>query len=195
MEQNPNPDERLGAQRRRSVFRWIRAGGVVIAFEADSNSTRIQGLQAQEPLGFGLSETVLAGETLQITTNLRAIGSACRRLTDYVVYLWNCERQAEYQLSLGRQPMSLAKEGLIARIAPACFAGGRPQAHLEIGIAGGAIPGGGSVAARLILPRGLCAFVHQRDAAAQRRTSPRLNLEPKMMSESDLMDAMLETNG
>lgn len=173
--------EQLCSQRRRAVFRWIRAGGVVVAHDAE------------EPAAFGLSDTVLEGESLQITTNLRAVGSACRRLNDDVVYLWNCPLQAEYQVCIGHGPMGVARDGLISRIGPACFAGGQPQAQLEVYRVGSEEFAGEYASARLVLPRGLCAFIYQRKAGTL-ECAPRAKLGQDTLSDAEVMDAMLEVS-
>ena len=40
----------------------------------------------------------LQARMLQVTFNLREVGRACKFLSNYTIYLWNCEHEAEYLL-------------------------------------------------------------------------------------------------
>jgi hypothetical protein len=87
----------------------------------------------------------------------------------------------------------VAKDGLISRIGPACFAGSDPQSYLEIYQARTEKADAGCVSASPVLPRGLCAFIYQRSDTVKPRAGREICVR-RDSSDSVLMDAMLEAN-
>ena len=158
----------------RLTRRWIREGGVVIA----SGNARIGGRCT-----FDLVETVSSGATLQITINLREVSKACKFLSDYAVYLWNCDQDGEFVLcgmpehgSALDAPFDARSARPYRRVPPTCYAGCFPKLRLDIYEAAAyrATVPRASIVTRMLLPRGLCAAVYQNPPSdvAERANGP-----------------------
>lgn len=141
--------------------RWIRDGGVVIATGSEQVGSRTT---------FEFVETVASGATLQVTFNLREVSKACRFLSDYAVYLWDCQREGEYLLcGLGEidayafSPPGQSNPRPYRSVAAACYAGRFPRVRLDVYDARSSKPAAprGESVTRMLLPRGLCAAIFQ----------------------------------
>jgi protocatechuate 3,4-dioxygenase beta subunit len=153
--------ERQRVHRQHTARRWIREGGVVIAAEsARGDQSRLE-----------FSETITAGVPFQVTFNLRELSKACKFLTDYAIYLWNCDQDGDYMLYGARENDSYLSAELqsssdlpaFRRIAAACYAGRYPNMHIDIYDARHhpSAAADASLLTRMPLPRGVCAAIHQ----------------------------------
>jgi hypothetical protein len=155
-------DSRQYLLHQRMARRWIREGGVVIA----TGSAR-----AGERSTFDFAETVALGATLQVTFNLREVSKACKFLSDYAVYLWNCDHEGEFVLcgiaengtcTFGT-PFDTGSARPYRRVPATCYAGHFPKLRLDIYDAEVCKPtvSRAAIMIRMLLPRGLCAAVYQ----------------------------------
>jgi hypothetical protein len=146
-------DARRYLLHQRLARRWIRDGGVVIASESAPGGRST----------FDFVETIVSGATLQVTYNLREVSKACRFLSDYAVYLWDCEHEGEYLLCGLDKPFSAGNARPYRSVPAACYAGRFPKLRLEIHDAQVGKPSMSrtSLMTRILLPRGLCAAIHQ----------------------------------
>jgi hypothetical protein len=99
-------------------------------------------------------------------------------LSDYAIYLWDCDRESEYILcgvadsdSHGEGAARQCAAPLVPyrRLAPTCYAGRYPDLRLDIYATETGAPAAklARIMARMLLPRGLCAAIYQpADAAA-----------------------------
>jgi protocatechuate 3,4-dioxygenase beta subunit len=159
--------ERQRAYRQRTAYRWIREGGVVIAAEPDHSS----------PTRLEFSETVVLGVPLQVTFNLREVSKACRFLTDYAIYLWNCDRDGEYMLYAARENNSYLEAELqtssnlpdFKRVSAACYAGTYPNMQIDVYDARHhpSAAARESLLTHMLLPRGICAAIYQGNERTQ----------------------------
>jgi hypothetical protein len=170
-------DSRRYVLHRRLARRWIREGGVLIATAR---------ARAGDRSTFDFAETVTSGATLQVTLNLREVSKACRFLSDYAVYLWNCDHEGDYLLCGPAEndafncgvPFDVGGARPYRRVAAACYAGRFPKFSLDIYDTKVDRPTAARAAimTRLLLPQGLCAAIYQNpptQAAAKHLTSPR----------------------
>jgi hypothetical protein len=146
----------------RLARRWIQEGGVVIAAAS---------ARAGERSTFDFAETIASGATLQVTFNLREVSKACKFLSDYAVYLWNCDHEGEFVLcgiaengTYGFDtPFDAGSARPYRRVPATCYAGRFPKLRLDIYDAKICRPtvSRAALMTRMLLPRGLCAAVYQ----------------------------------
>ena len=127
---------------------------------------------------FELVQTVCSDATLQVTFNLREVGRACKVLSEYAVYLWNCDHEGEYELrglakgsAVSADALKTSRSALrqYRRLAPTCYGGRHPNMDLEIHEAEAttSVPARAAIMARMLLPPGLCAVIYQSAAASR----------------------------
>jgi len=165
MERNCDGIEWQRLHRQRAERRWLREGGVLIATDGGACSD-------QPRLEF--SETIAPDVSLQVTFNLREVGRACKFLTDYAIYLWNCTQHGDYGLYEAFENDNCSWASLAAstfqpyrRITATCYAGRYPGMQLIVHEAQQHPyeEPRASLLARMQLPKGVCAAIHRRNAS------------------------------
>ena len=119
---------------------------------------------------FGSSTTTAAGVPLSLTLTVVNSNQACAPLLGYAIYLWHCDRDANYSLYTaatenylrGVQVTDSNGQVTFQSIFPACYSGRYPHIHFEVypSLALATSYTNKILTSQMALPRDICSAVY-----------------------------------